>query len=298
MIAVADSRFYKGIDYLFRSCFNTDSSYMRAYFGRLLSIGENIVNVVDDGVVASSLTLFPCTISNGNDKYNIGYIFSVGTLEKYRLHGLATDLLEWTADYAKQQGLAALTLVPQSRILFDFYKERGYRTSFYINRTVVRNYDLPKDNGDAVKFIKMNRGYDTALLFSNAHKNRYCLQWSRKMYEHLRMDSAMSGGGLMFSESDGDTLLAACFGRKRTDTILVKDFSVPAIKHEAALKGLASALPAGNYEILTAPDLQVWDYPINCVPYGMTKILTQQGNKMLNLFQNEKQKVFYSPIVD
>lgn len=300
MITVADRRFYKGIDYLFRSCFNTDSSYMKAYFGRMLSIGKNIVNTAPDGTVASSLTLFPCTISDGDSKFDVGYVFSVGTLEKYRLHGMATDLLEWTAKYARGMNLSALTLVPQSSILFDFYKARGYDTAFYVNKTLIRNYELPRKDccADKVKFIKMNRGYDTAALFSKAHPGIYSMKWSRKMYEHLRIDSAISGGGLMLSQGSGDTMLAACFGRKRTDTVLVKDFSVPACKHEVALRGLSEALPAGNYEILTAPNYRVWECPVNNVPYGMAEALSADGENMLKLFARQPEKVFYSPIVD
>ncbi|MBQ7119840.1 MAG: GNAT family N-acetyltransferase [Oscillospiraceae bacterium] len=74
-----------------------------------------------DGALAGMIHVFPRTFSSNGEHFSAKYIFGVGTSKKFRGKGVAGKLLEREAcdcDF--------LTLIPQDKGLFEFYKKKGF----------------------------------------------------------------------------------------------------------------------------------------------------------------------------
>lgn len=272
---------------------------MDVYFNRMLKYGSNIISVMD-GRVVSTVTIFDCILKGQSQYFPIGYLFCLLTDEDYRGRGLATELLEYAYMFAKKRGMAAVTLIPRDEPLFGFYSQRGFNTEFYINKTVItdsQGLDIDSINRkDRFKLLGWEK--EPSRLFSSIHRDRFKLAWPKGMCSHFVMDSAASGGGILYSGRNGQYSVMSCFGRKRKNTVIVKDFCVKEGLHENALKNLCGYFPGCTYEIYTPEDVPVCGYQVNKVPYGMIKPIGTLGEKLCKALKNEQKPAFYSPLVD
>ena len=74
-----------------------------------------------NGELSGMIHVFPRTFVFHGETFSAKYIFGVGTSKKFRGRGIAGKLLEREA-----YGCDFLTLIPQDKGLFEFYKKKGF----------------------------------------------------------------------------------------------------------------------------------------------------------------------------
>ena len=73
---------------------------------------ENVIAAFDGDVMAACLHALPQQIWVGDKAQSVGFIAGVGTLPRYRMQGLAKELLRFAAQEGKERNDYALMLKP------------------------------------------------------------------------------------------------------------------------------------------------------------------------------------------
>ena len=85
-----------------------------------------------DGELSGMIHVFPRTFVYEGEAFSAKYIFGVGTSKKFRGRGIAGKLLE-----NENYGCDFLTLIPQDKGLFEFYKKKGFSVITRIGEEII-----------------------------------------------------------------------------------------------------------------------------------------------------------------
>lgn len=83
------------------------------------------------GTLAGMLFSLPCVIHGAHRALPSRYVYGVATDPAFRGQGIMTRLEAAASARAKEEGAAAMLLVPAGKSLFAMYQKLGYRTCFY-----------------------------------------------------------------------------------------------------------------------------------------------------------------------
>ena len=107
---------------LWQEAFGDTDAFLDCFFRAGFS-SDRCRCILCDNRPAAALYWFDC---QWQDK-KIAYIYAVATAKSHRGQGLCHTLMEDTRLLLKQQGYAAIGLVPAKQSLFAFYEKMGYR---------------------------------------------------------------------------------------------------------------------------------------------------------------------------
>jgi len=150
---------------LFKKIFKVTDSFCDMIFEKKLSQSDIFAEIFDNKVVAFSYALDFFVKINDEVKKCI-YIYGVGVKEDFRGRGLSKKLLNEIYEYYKDKNILFLYLVPADSGLFKMYEKLGYKTEFYLNKTVFDlnyvneiNFDITDGNysKDLEKFLKTKK---------------------------------------------------------------------------------------------------------------------------------------------
>lgn len=215
------------------------------------------------GRLVSMLLLLPAVLTLGEAPRTARYVYGAATVPAYRRRGILRELEEHAVRHAREEGAAALALVPGSPELFQVYRRLGYRTRFYLgeSRTAASLSSstvlVPCGADEFLSFRRklMNRDGNTLELGPELCEFRY--------YDYLFPCPGRPRGEIYRVEQGASAGYVAGFLKGDTYQIRETDLSGD------ALSGAAGALleRSGARRVLTAGRTG------RRVPYGMLKPL-------------------------
>ncbi len=127
MIVFAEERHIRDIARLWFEAFGDREAEVLVYLDTLL---KYCIVFEEDGKVMGMLFLLPvnCGVRKGR------YVYAVATFKAYRGRGISTELLDFAKKFIDENNESFLVLVPQSKSLFDFYENRGFKAFSCVNK--------------------------------------------------------------------------------------------------------------------------------------------------------------------
>lgn len=123
------------LKFLFKTIFKVTDKFCDMIFEKKLSKSDIFAQICDNRLVAVSYAIsFDVKINNEIKKCI--YIYGVSVTEEYRGRGLSKKLLSEIYEYYKDKNISFLYLVPENEGLLKMYEKLGYKTEFYLNKTV------------------------------------------------------------------------------------------------------------------------------------------------------------------
>lgn len=145
MIRFADRRDTADIRALWDIVFGEDKDFNDYFFENIFDYGNTLI-LKENGRLLSMAQMLPCSIAGAG---KATYIYGAATDPHYRKKGLMTELLRASFEIDKKNGVCASILIPADRPLFDFYKNIGYKTAFYVKRKTHTNGGAPANASPA-----------------------------------------------------------------------------------------------------------------------------------------------------
>lgn len=121
---------------LFCSSFGESEEAVASFYKNAV-LNENILVAKNEQSVSGMLHLLPALITFEAKTYPCGYVYALAVDKEYRHQGIMTALERSASQYAVENGIGTLFLVPQTRCLFKMYENIGYKTVAYREETVV-----------------------------------------------------------------------------------------------------------------------------------------------------------------
>jgi len=134
MSLATPDRFMRESDYpqvlnIWQTCFGDEESYVRFFWKNCFPLCRGLV-YEEDGKIVSMLFLLPGALAYKRSLLPAEYVYAVATLPEYRGRGHASNLVEFAAIAAKEEGKSALCLLPASPALYKYYTKLGFQTAF------------------------------------------------------------------------------------------------------------------------------------------------------------------------
>jgi len=137
----------------------------------------------DEERIVSALYLIPAKLDN-KDVY---YIYGASTDKNYRKRGIMGKLLSLSEKIAKENGIYAITLLPQTKNLVAFYEKYGYKEYFKC-----RTFSLPRKND--VSFIEADADINS---IRNSFLPKCSLVWNDEHFEYIKDFYRFYNGGVI-----------------------------------------------------------------------------------------------------
>ncbi len=97
---------------------------------------------LQDTKITSWLYLLPCKIKFDSQIFSGAYLFAAGTKKEYRRKGIMSTLINEAQDFAKNQGLDFISLVPANETLYSYYEKFGFQTAMHKVMNTSKNQGL------------------------------------------------------------------------------------------------------------------------------------------------------------
>ncbi len=283
---------------IWKRCFGDEDRYIDFYFDNRIWTEEMAVLLVDDTIV-SMLAMIPAdfiTAEGETDK--TAMIYAVATHPDFRKRGLAEKLMEYSNRYLITKEIPSTMLVPAGEELFDFYRKRGYKETFFIRQIKLTRDEVANladsalircviDSAEPNQYNEVRRkclkghyfiDYRTQEIAFQKKESQlygvdiYTIKVERVLNEKL---NAMKLGG--FSETS-DTI--GCAAIERTaDTVLIKEFLIPEEYLISALKQIVTHMPCEKY-IVRTPAFSGETLRGSIRSFGMLRVNTDFGDKI------------------
>lgn len=195
---------------IWQACFGDEERYVRFFWDNCFPMSRGLVRR-EAGQAVSMLFLIPGALRKllsgalrqDDDLLPAEYVYAVATLPEYRGRGCAADLMLLAERIARQEGKAALCLMPGEPGLYDYYAKLGYAKAF-----VQQDFDLPKmPENLAEQEINPNDLY--AARAQTWHAQGY-FAWPAHMLAYMHREHVFTGGkvyadkaGYVFLNADG-----------------------------------------------------------------------------------------------
>lgn len=129
---------------IWKLCFGDSDSFIELYYSQRYK-PEQVAVYLQDGVIAAMLTMIPVQLieNDKEEKCSKGsMLYAIATHPEYQHRGIATELMNWTAGYLRDQEIELCVLVPAEAHLFDFYVRQGYQVGFTLQEVVLSKEEL------------------------------------------------------------------------------------------------------------------------------------------------------------
>lgn len=245
MIKFAQDCYHSQIKSLWKSAFGDTDEFLDFYFSNRHK-NENMLICLKEETVVAMLSMLPLDIKADNKIFAGRYIYAVATQESYRGLGISTRLIEYVHNWMKENNEQVSILVPASKSLFEFYKNRGFKTAFKIDSLDINSDEIQKYSGeinyipcDLEKFTNIrNTVFDSSALFAKWRKQdlEYFIKFAKFSGEELYYFYNNIGEGYVVYERMGKT-------------IIIKEIALINLELETVLSALHNILKAKIYKI-------------------------------------------------
>lgn len=207
---------------------------------------KNMLVLEQGSAILGMLSMLPVDLLNRGKVYPARYVFAVATKTLYRGQGVSTKLFDAAHEQMKEEGAAASLLVPATPSLFEFYRKRGYQTTFYQDMVTLRAEEIQKilPSGDAHPCTVENfyclreRAFSNSALFARWDKEAVCF---------IIQNTEKSGGAVLHLRSVSGEGAAVC--EQRDGGIRLTELALDQMAWPEALAIIHHALKAERYEV-------------------------------------------------
>ncbi|MGN1014069.1 MAG: GNAT family N-acetyltransferase [Butyricicoccus sp.] len=141
MIRFAEQADTPAVIALWDRCFGEDPDFNHWFFAHRYR-AEDTLLYWDGSTLCAMVQMLPYRYRTEQGESEVTYIYGACTAPEYRRQGRMAELLQESFRIDELRGRTASVLIPAEPWLFDFYKQFGYETAFYLdNREVHRNSD-------------------------------------------------------------------------------------------------------------------------------------------------------------
>lgn len=263
---------------LWELCFPDDSGFNAYYLQHLLSLPNTLI-LEENGTLAAMLQMLPYEILLDGCIQTATYIYGACTHPQARRRHFMSHLLEESFRLDRICGRAASMLIPQEAWLFDFYRQFGYETAFYVKDgryVVVPCAHAGLRHLSAEDVPALNRLYQSETQYADPLALRSAEQWR----DQIALFEARGVGafGLMDAQND---LIGAAFVWRETDGLWVQE----ALGAEQQILCQALAAQTGESRIrVSGPGLG--GQALGCLRLSGEQALHTQPHGYFNLMLN------------
>lgn len=150
---------------LWSEAFGDSKEIIDFFFNNLLDF-DNALVCRENGEIVSMLFLIPAEIAIEEKIYPAYYIYAAATKQIYRKQGIMSALLDFSAEYAKNNNIDFLFLHPANDELYNFYEKNGFQTSFYETVSEISHeevFSLPDISVNRVVWSKKVMDFNTQI---------------------------------------------------------------------------------------------------------------------------------------
>ena len=189
---------------LWHKVFGDETDYIKLFFKDAYFDSECFAEVVDDETV-SAFYLLKCVIKCDGKIYRGRYLYAAATLSEYRGKGLMSKLINEALDYAEEEKLDFIALVPADDGLYNYYGRFGVKESMYKYKYPIKNDTATmrayREITDSEEFCKIRNSVDCNMLSYNDICNKYafeCLSYSGTRVFYLSDNAYYAEGEELF----------------------------------------------------------------------------------------------------
>lgn len=184
MLIQEKDKYISSLISLWHSVFGDETDYIKLFFKEAYFDSECFAEIIDDEPV-SALYLLKCIIKCDGKIYRGRYLYAAATLPEYRGKGLMSKLINEAADYAKEENLDFIALVPADNGLYDYYGRFNFRESMFKYKYPIENVAstmrVYREITDSAEFYKIRNSALCNMLIYNDICSKYafeCLRYS------------------------------------------------------------------------------------------------------------------------
>jgi Acetyltransferase (GNAT) family. len=214
MITYANQSMKSALVEIWQESFGDSKSYIDFFYDNNMHLENTIVYIEEDKPLCM-FTLIPAGIMVGGKYKKVFYEYALATAKSARGKGIATKVIEAIIEFAEKEN-ALLILKAGSRSLVNFYKEKGYYSTFYNYMTYV-NYKS--------EYKALVNDFVTYSISSKDYKNIRDLMfldipyiiWDESALEYAISENSFNGGfmiGWKCKTVKGENLNGAIFAYK------------------------------------------------------------------------------------
>lgn len=119
----AEHRDFAALAALWEECFGDTEGFINSFFSALPSLGGGVVAEIDGHIAGAAYALMgQSLITEDVSPARVGYIYGVGTGEKYRSHGLGRRVTLAARELACALGADIIATLPAEESLYAWYE--------------------------------------------------------------------------------------------------------------------------------------------------------------------------------
>lgn len=218
---------------IWKECFGDPDDYIDFYFTHRYR-DENTLIWREKGRALGMLTMFPCSLKQGDNLYNGRYVYAVATHPSAQGRGVSTRLLDGMHLILIGKRMDFSVLVPAGEKLFSFYEKRGYQKD--ITMTLCKEQPEFEQGTDSWTVQPLELApfvFLRSRLFPEG-----CIQWGGLHLRYLLEEQKITGGEALLLSHGPKKAYAFCTPRE--DHILIKELGVEPSEREQVLSTLNS----------------------------------------------------------
>lgn len=130
MLVESKEKYIGSLISLWHKVFGDNEEYIKLFFTKAYFNSEAFA-VTDGDEVVSCLYLLKSVIRCDGKLYKGRYLYAAATLDEYRGKGLMSQLIKEALEYAENEGLNFIALVPATDSLYGYYERFGFDEAMY-----------------------------------------------------------------------------------------------------------------------------------------------------------------------
>jgi len=267
---------------IWKLCFGDSDRYIDFYYANRYKETETVLLLVDQEIV-SMLTMFPIKIAASTQQiFNSTMLYAIATHPQYQHRGFATQLMDFTNRYLKENEKVYSVLVPSEQPLFDFYRQRGYQDGFCIREVflVREKIEVLGSSDNSPGMLSKISPEDYNMRRNKQLGGRLHVVYTDDEIAYQQQLSQMSGADIFSIEIDG-VQGCASLERLSSDRIFIKELLIADQYLPFVIKNIAELLPAKEY-FLRTPAFLGQQLEGNVHPFGMIKAIQETDLEIMD----------------
>jgi GNAT superfamily N-acetyltransferase len=261
---------------LWKAAFGDEDSYIDYFYDHCVT-AEDMLVLVEDGVLCSMLALLPVTLVLPDaTEISAPYVYALATNPEARKMGFGRKLLQYADEYLAERGVDCVTVVPAEPSLHKFFSTVGFTECFALRKIEYLQSEISAAAaGDSAAPVGPR---EYGVLREKLLAGFFHAVYPPALLTYQQGVSRAGGGDLLRLDVSGSLGCATVEYTARRG-LVIKEMLIPADKITAALAAVAAAFPAEHYHLRTPA---LWDGPQTSYlqPFAMIKWLSGRAQNV------------------
>lgn len=253
---------------IWQACFDDPQEYIDTHYANHKYCARTIVLCENDKIV-SMFDMIDIQIRSCGQVHKCFYIYAAATLPEYQGKGYMHRLIDHACDMAKDEGMAAAVLIPQSKSLVEFYQKQGFNNHI--------SYDIIEFQRKSAASIISPLSESEFIEVKNKYENSLadCVLHSSNLSSLIYKQTKTLTGLPVKIQTFGNESYAICYKEKRR--LFIQEIS----SADEYLEGDISAL-CDYFDVKKAKVIRMGEKYL----YGLARQLNSQIIKWDKLYMN------------